>query len=266
MRQQTAGVKNHSFVMLAPSGGEIPISLRDTLQSNPQAHSKLLSDVQILRGRIAVREGAVSQSLLDGFGRHHMPGDLDSWHLVKLDKAGRIRGCARILVHSHNVKFADMRLAHSEIAKNPLWHCRVRTAVEADIVSSKKRQCILLEPGGWVVEEDCRGGKDAATIALSAIACSQFQGNCVAYLTATVKHGSSAILRRLGAKPLMCGKEELPRYYDPTYGCDMELLRLDACTLNRRFEVPIRQIQEILKVSLLLQAGSQHETVTRLAA
>ena len=218
-----------------------------------------------MRGRIAICEGAIHPSALDHSGRHHMPGDLASWHLIRLDESGRIRGCARVLVHPQSAVFSDMQLAHSELAKNPLWRHKVRAAVEADIKRSQKRQCTLLEPGGWVVEEDCRGGKDAAAIALSAIACSQFQRNCVAYVTATVKHGSSTILRRLGARPVKWQGEELPKYYDPNYGCEMELLRLDAQTLNERFEAPIRQLQQVLLCSSVLQAGPKKH-MTRLAA
>ena len=123
-----------------------------------------------------------------------------------------------------------------------------------------------LGTGGLGCRGRLQGGEDAAVIALSAIACSRFLGNCVAYLTATVKHGSSAILRRLGAKPLECEGEKLPRYYDPSYGCEMELLRLDANTLNQRFEGPIRQIQEMLSCASVLQAGPQQKNRIRLAA
>ncbi len=72
-------------------------------------------------------------------------------------------------------------------------------------------------------------------IALSAFVWSH-TGGCPAHVTATVKHRSSAILRRLGGSSLKFQGQELPRYYDPEYECEMEILKFETRSLNSRFE------------------------------
>jgi hypothetical protein len=46
--------------------------------------------------------------------------------------------------------------------------------------------------------------------------------------TATVRHCSSTILRRLGGSDLTVDGRGVPSYYDPRYKCEMELLRFDS--------------------------------------
>jgi hypothetical protein len=53
-------------------------------------------------------------------------------------------------------------------------------------------------------------------------------GGALGLTTATVRHSSSTILRRLGGSLLEIGGSIVPPYYDPKYKCEMELLRFDS--------------------------------------
>jgi len=53
-------------------------------------------------------------------------------------------------------------------------------------------------------------------------------GGCVGITTATERHHSSSILRRIGGHSLQYRGTELPSYYDPQYRCKMEVLRFDS--------------------------------------
>jgi hypothetical protein len=53
-------------------------------------------------------------------------------------------------------------------------------------------------------------------------------GGALGLTTATVRHSSSTILRRLGGSLLEFGGSIVPPYYDPKYQCEMELLRFDS--------------------------------------
>jgi hypothetical protein len=113
-----------------------------------------------------------------------------------------------------------------------------------------------MEPGGWVLDEKLRGTSEATTIALSAIAWSQLMGECLAYVTATVKHGSCSIMRRLGGHSVHFGGQALPRYYEPDYQCEMELLRLQTQALNPKFDSMLAPLRHILASATVLQPDS----------
>jgi hypothetical protein len=53
-------------------------------------------------------------------------------------------------------------------------------------------------------------------------------GGCIGLATATVRHSSAGILRRIGLTPLTVDGVELPSYWDPHYQCEMEALRFDS--------------------------------------
>jgi hypothetical protein len=242
-----------SFMILAPADVVLPAAFRQ-VQQDQRAYHQLLCNMQQLRGRIALEEGAVRKKDLGPGNRHVMAGDEDSWHLIRTDHSGNAIGCARILVHSKNASFGSLRVSRTPLAKSPEWESQVRSAVEQDIKVARNSEMTVVEPGGWVIEEKSRGGADAVAIALSAFAWSQLIGGCLAYVTATVKHRSCAILRRLGGSPLKFQGLELPRYYDPEYECEMEILKFETRSLNSRFESSMAPLRVLLAQSPVVQA------------
>jgi hypothetical protein len=65
--------------------------------------------------------------------------------------------------------------------------------------------------------------------------------------TATVRHGSAAILRRIGLRPLRADNLELPPYYDPHYHCEMEALRFDSDFPNPKYARAIDELSAQLE-------------------
>jgi hypothetical protein len=70
---------------------------------------------------------------------------------------------------------------------------------------------------------------------LGTYALAQLLGNCIALSTATARNGSAKILRRLGGRPVAYNDTELPPYFDPHYGCQMELLWFDSREPNPKY-------------------------------
>jgi hypothetical protein len=67
-------------------------------------------------------------------------------------------------------------------------------------------------------------------------------GGCIGVTTATRRHCSASILRRIGGQTLHANGVGIPPYFDPRYDCEMEILRFDSTTPNPRFE---RWIEEL---------------------
>jgi len=223
------------YAILAPQHADIP-HCGLSVSRDKSEHATLLGEMQCLRGRIAVDEGAIERSALDARGRYVMPLDDKSWHILRLRRNGRVAGCARILVHPRNVRFPGLRIASSSIARHSTWGPHVKDAVESELDLARLHEMTPIEPGGWVVDEDLRGTREALSIAISAFAWCRILGNCLGFLTATVRNGSAGMLRRLGARGLPMGGAVIPACFEPAWGCNMELLRFDTSSLNPRFD------------------------------
>src|SRR5580704_982152 len=87
---------NHrTFVLLAPAN-ESQTRCPGGLTFSRNLHSRLFSEMQSLRGRIYLADGALSASDLDPWGRHVQAADSESWHLLTLSSMGRVIGCTRM--------------------------------------------------------------------------------------------------------------------------------------------------------------------------
>ena len=94
-------------------------------------------------------------------------------------------------------------------------------------------------------------------MALAMYSLSQELGGAIGISTATRRHCSASILRRVGGRPFACAGLELPAYYDPQFNCEMELLRFYSWAPNPRYVVWIEQIREQLRTIPVLTTGLQ---------
>ena len=72
-------------------------------------------------------------------------------------------------------------------------------------------------------------------------------GGFVGLTTATVRHCSSRMMRKLGGHSFSVAGESVPTYFDPQYGCDMELLRFDSAVTSRRYSTLLGQVVRTLQ-------------------
>jgi hypothetical protein len=147
------------------------------------------------------------------------------------------------LVHPNTVTFEQLRISHAALAKHPQWGEKVRQAVEADLQRAREENFSFVEIGGWALSEEWRGTAAALEILVASYALAHLWGGCMGACTATVRHSSSSILRRVGGSSFQVSGEPLPAYEDPQYGCQMELLRFDSRSPAQRFEPLINQLK-----------------------
>jgi hypothetical protein len=222
------------MVLLAPPGAERQASqFSDNLVVDAALHEALLHDIQRLRGSIYLADGALRPHHLNE-GRHETPEDSRSWHLLALDSAGRPTGCIWYLQHPDMPDFEELRVRHAAIASTPHWASKVRAALTLDIDRARAEQVHFAEVGGWAVAKDSRL-TDCLTLVLGIYGLSQMCGGAFVAATATIRHGSSAILRRLGGSPLEGAGFKIPSYFDPAYDCEMEILRFDTRKPGSKF-------------------------------
>ncbi len=240
------------LLLLAPVGARIPDSLnRDKVSCDARRHEDYLDEVQTLRGRIYVEDGAIGAGQLVG-GRHVVESDCTSWHLLVLGHEGTTCGCVRYRDHGGQVAFSELTAARSSLASCPEWGGRMRAAVEDELLLAAALKLPFVEIGGWALDPVIRGTVEALRMVLAAYAFSREFGGAVGLATATVRHSSASILRRIGGQPLECGGETVPAYADRQYDCRMELLRFHSWALNPRYDPWVEQVaEEIRDVSVI---------------
>jgi hypothetical protein len=123
----------------------------------------------------------------------------------------------------HQLRVRECGLAHDE-----QWRGKLQTAVEGEIARARRERIRYAEVGGWAVA--CGSGCFSAglLLVLGTFGLSQLAGGALVVATATVRHSSAKILRRLGGSHLEGDGFVVPPYYDPRYDCEMELLRFDT--------------------------------------
>jgi len=238
------------FVILAPSGvARSRMFMFRDLEVSGRRYEDLLADLQRFRGRVYFQDGAISAKELTADGRHRLDIDERSWHVLAVDQEGEICACVRYLPESPNTDFQDLWIREAAIGHCPSWGGYFRRAVEQERAKAQNKRVQFAEVGGWAVAESRRGTTDPLRMILGVWGLSKILGGCVGVATATVRHGSAAILRRLGLSPLAVNGVPLPAYYDPHYGCEMEALRFDSDRPNPKYSSWIDQLRNLLELA-----------------
>ncbi len=235
-----------SLVLIAPDNTPISPDFGD-LEYNPSGHEELLASMQRLRGSQYLQDGAISAGDLAPDGRHRLSIDDESWHLLSVDSDGSVCGCVRYRSHANTVRFDDLWVRNSALAQWPDGGLALRQAVETELGVARLRQVSYVEVGGWAIAPEYRFSMEALRTALATYALARNLGGCLGITTATVRHSSSSILRKIGGSSLQWDGAELPPYYDPQYGCEMEILRFDSNSPAGKYAPWIDQLSDEIR-------------------
>jgi hypothetical protein len=233
------------LILVAPPGTFLPSAFSNVC-IDPIRHQRLVRDVQRLRGSVYLQDGAVQRHQLTADGLHRTPEDDRSWHLLMLNKHQQVSSCAWYMGHHEEVRFEELRVRNCALARAQGWRDRLRQAVESELARARADGLRYAEVGGWAVAKQSRCTSEGLLLALAAYSLGRKVGGALGLTTATVRHSSSTILRRLGGSALNTGNTLIPPYYDPKYGCEMEILRFDS----RRPNVKYCSLIELLRTKL----------------
>jgi hypothetical protein len=211
--------------------------------------------MQRLRGRVYVTDGAVPSHSLTPDGRHVSVLDERSWHLLTLNGAGDVVGCARMLVHDPEVTFDELFVGESALAQSKPWGSAVRHCVADELALARRSGVAFFEAGGWAIREDLRHTTHAARLAVGVFAFGQMIGGAIVITTATLRNRSASMLRRIGGRDLVHHGAELPVYYDAQYGCEMAILRFDSESYTPKYSNSIGQLRLELQTVPVVAGG-----------
>jgi hypothetical protein len=238
------------LIVLSPTRVAPPKLFRfKNIQASSRRHDELLAKLQRFRGAVYSRDGAITKSELTPDGRHRLAIDERSWHVMSLTPQGEVCACVRYLPENAGTDFDDLWIRESAISNSPNWGDYFRRAVEQEREYARRKHVDFAEVGGWAVSEDRRWTTEPLRMILGVWGLSKILGGGVGVATATVRHGSAVILRRIGLGSLVANGVELPSYYDPHYGCEMEALRFDSDLPNPKYRKWIQELRTHLESS-----------------
>ena len=222
------------FVVLPPARDFIPSIFRK-VEVDGQRHEELFAGMQRFRGSVYHSDGAIEAHELTPDGRHNLSVDRQSWHVLSLDPDGRVAACLRYMSAKQARGFDDLWVRHSALAKCPTLGGRFRAAVEQGMDQARQMNIGFGEVGGWAVGETFRRTMEPLRIILATYGLLNLLGGSAGVATATFRHSSAAILRRIGLSSLLTDGRELPPYFDPQYRCQMEVLQFDSRYPNPKY-------------------------------
>jgi hypothetical protein len=217
---------DHRLVLLAPPQAAVH-SHFENVDVNPALHAEFVQEMQRLRGGIYVEDGALDRSQLTRDGLHRTPEDERSWHLLMLNRRREVTACVWYLEHE-NPRLDQLRVRNCPLGRLDQWRSLFRRAVESELAEARREHLRYAEVGGWAVSEESRCTSEGLVLALAGYSLGRLAGGTLGLTTATVRHCSSTILRRLGGMHLKADGLRVPSYFDPRYKCEMELLRFDS--------------------------------------
>jgi hypothetical protein len=221
------------FVVLPPCRHSLPKRLK-RIEVDDRRHDELLAEMQRFRGGVYAHDGAVHPDELTADGRHVVDIDDYSWHVLSLDEKGRVCACLRYLEESRADHFDELWVRHAAMASSSMGG-QFRRAVERQMADARRLGLKFGEVGGWAVSEDYRCTLEPLRILLATCGLLELLGGCSGVATATFRHRSAMILRKMGMTALSIDGRELPPYFDPSYGCEMEVLRFDTRFPNPKY-------------------------------
>jgi hypothetical protein len=249
--ERSVAVADQRLVLLAPPETQLP-PVFSNIDIDCDRHEQLVREVQRFRGSIYLEDGAVERSQLSPDGLHRTPEDEKSWHLLMLNGEGRVSACTWYRQHDNKVYFDRLRLRHCPLATLHSWRDKLWKAVETEIACARRDGIHYAEVGGWAVSKESRFTPEALVLALAAYSLGRIGGGTLGITTATVRHHSAAILKRLGGRSLEVDGFTVPPYYDPNYRCVMEILRFDSREPSRQFNHLVGLLCEKLTQVLLI--------------
>jgi hypothetical protein len=246
------GRNSTRLVLLAPSSYDTEVSVSPwDVRIDPQMHGSLMAELQRLRGRVYLGDGAIQATQVTRDGRHWQPADERSWHVLALSE-GRVIGCARYHEHPNTISFERLGVRLSSLGSCAEWRGRLKAAVDSELAQARRDDLNYVEAGGWAIAQEHRGSREGLRIALATYGLAQLLGGCIGITTATARHGSADILCRLGGNPLEAEGETLPVYFDAQYGCDMEILRFDSRLPAPRYRSWVNELRDYLWTSPII--------------
>jgi hypothetical protein len=211
----------------------------------------ILDEIQCLRGRVYLEDGAIAARCLDAQGRFRSELDERSWHLALLNEHMQVAGCIRLTQYQRLRSCRDLKV-HELIERMPGPDAAAyRHALQSYVDQTVQEGQAFYEIGGWAVAAQHRNSTKGIILACACWSLAQLLAPGRGVASATLRNQSAPLLRRLGAFSLHHRLKKLTKFFDPVYDCDMELLAFDTAPA-RDLHRTVAVVHDYLKRALVV--------------
>ena len=247
MRSLFRALRDVDLTIVAPSVTQIPEWLPNVLV-NDGMYQEVIGEIQRFRGGVYVQDKAIPANALDDLGRHYSDYDYRAWHVLFRDRRQDLCGAIRVgLVSYGDIEGIDHLQVLEFLSHMPSdKKAPLETAVRKFLDNCKTLVPSICEPGAWAVSADVRKGRLAPVLAASIWSLLRVVGGAAGVATATTKHGSANILKKMGGFDLFLNGMPLVPFYDSYHQCYIELIGFDSDYLNPRLEPTVAQVQDYM--------------------
>ena len=120
------------LILLAPSAESVGEGFRN-VTFDRYRHAERVREMQRLRGKVYLEDGAIERRHLSTDGLHRTPEDERSWHLLMLGRDGGISACAWYLEHENTTSIQNLRVRNCPLAATESSRETLHAAVESEI-------------------------------------------------------------------------------------------------------------------------------------
>ncbi|MEO5922590.1 MAG: hypothetical protein ABIR70_02070 [Bryobacteraceae bacterium] len=140
----------------------------------------------------------------------------------------------------------QLGVSKAAVADDPRWGKTFTSALRSEITLAQQLQVPILEVGGLAIDSSFRGSTAILQMVFAIYGLAQSLGGAIGISTVTKRHQAAMVLRRLGGQSLSHEGQEVPAYFDPSYGCEMELLKFYSWSPRTRHQDRFAGLQEQL--------------------
>jgi hypothetical protein len=238
------------LTIVAPSVAQVPDWLSNVL-ANERVYQEVIEEIQRFRGYVYVQDKAIPSSALDEQGRHYSEYDYRAWHIIFRERRQELCGAIRVGLVDYG-DYGDTEESDPLQVLQFLSHipsdtkAPLETAVRRFLDNCRTLAPSICEPGAWAVAEDVRKSRVAPILAASIWSLGRVMGGGIGVATATTRHGSADILKKMGGFDLFLNGMPLVPFYDSYHQCYIELIGFDSDYLNPRLEPTVAEVQDYI--------------------
>ncbi len=209
-----------------------------------------------MRGSVYLQDGAISEENLDKFGKYVSPHDKYSWQVLLLDSSKKPHGGLRIRFWDfENIRAHFMQTHAKELIDR--MDCDNQKVYQESIIrflDEEMRTKFFGEVAGLVITDYEKNSPAALLLVAFCFAFGEFVGGFNALVSATERHYSNRIMRKIGGHriPHKETKEYLNTFFDSKYNCNMEYIVFESACPAALIQDLCKKIQEKLKTTLVL--------------
>jgi hypothetical protein len=234
--------------LIAPSTRAKVLQTFSCVAADLGRHAEMIDRIQRFRSGVYRADGAIPRSDSGDATNHSLNLDHRSWHVLVTGDDEQILACLRYThLVGRPILLGRLHLMRMVERAEPETARKLRAAVQVFLDEANRRGNSMSEVGGWATGPEVRNSVKGLLLVCACWFLAELLQDPLGLATATTRHNSAGILRRLGGFSLDCGGMALDAFFDGYHGCEMQILGFSAHGLASQYRSTAADITSYLR-------------------